>query len=221
MGPVRFLITAFALCVGLAPASLPAFMPALDVRAIQEAIAIGHSSLEGERRRFHEPYRVSSARAPVDFVDVITPFRRVVMAAESRARQGDHRFGQRDALELLSREGAHVTVRAEFTFHPLNTFVIVPDYRVVLVGKGQLPVAPSGSDRLARFGPRTTDDLPTAATPGGLAQLTPGRSQPMLGATLVATFELERIDARGSYEVVVSESGRDLARAGVDMARLR
>ncbi len=60
----------------------------------------------------------------MDFVDVVTPFRRVVMAAESRARQGDHRFGQRDALELLPRSTAGTsTIRAEFTFHPLNTFV--------------------------------------------------------------------------------------------------
>lgn len=219
---MRRLVSAFVLSLGLAStAGRPAFVAALDTQAIQDAIAIGHSSIESERRRFHQPYRVSSARAPVDFVDVITPFRRVVMAAEARARQGDHRFGQRDALELLSREGAYLTIRAEFTFHPLNTFATVPDYRLVLIKQGQLPVAPSGSERLARFGPRTNDDLPTESAPGGFAQLTPGRSQPMLGATLVATFERDRIDARGSYEVVVSEAGRELTRAGVDMARLR
>ncbi len=218
---MRRLISAFVLSAGLASTGLPAFVPVLDTRAIQDAIVIGHSSLESERRRFHQPYRVSSTSPPVDFVDVITPFRRIAMAAEARARQGDHGFGQRDALELLSREGTHVTVRAEFTFHPLNTFVRVPDYRVVLIGQGQVPVASSGSDRLARFGPRTNDDLPSAPTPGGFARLTPGRSQPMLGATLVATFERERIDPRGRYEVVVSEAGRELARAGMDMARLR
>jgi hypothetical protein len=218
---VRRILVAVALSAGLSSATLPAFSPTLDVQAIQNAIVIGHSAIESERRRFHEPYRVSPARAPVDFIDVITPFRRIVMAAESRARQGDHRFGQRDALELLATEAGRVTVRAEFTFHPLNTFVGVPDYRVVLIGQGQIPVAPSGSDRLARFGPRTNDDLPAAPTSGGLVLLTPGRSQPMLGATLVATFERDRIDPRGRYEIVVSEAGRELARAAVDMARLR
>ncbi len=217
---MRTTLVAFASILGLATATLPAFVPRLDPQSIQQAIVIGHSSLAGERQRFHQPYRVVASKPPVDFVDVVTPFRRVVMAAESRARQGDHRFGQRDALELLAADGAHVTIRAEFTFHPLNTFVIVPDYRMLLIGRAQTPVTPSGSDRIARFGPRTSDDLP-APTPGGLATLTPGRSQPMLGATLLATFDHERIDPRGTYELVVTEAGRELARAAVDFARLR
>lgn len=217
---MRTIFAAFAATLSLASATLPAFVPTLDPQSIQQAIALGHSSLEGERRQFHQPYRVVASKPPVDFVDVVTPFRRVMMAAESRARQGDHRFGQRDAFELLATDGAHVTIRAELTFHPLNTFVIVPDYRVVLIGRTQVPVTPSGSDRIARFGLRTSDDLPAPA-PGGLTTLTPGRSQPMLGATLLARFDHERMDPRGRYELVVTEAGRELARAPVDFARLR
>src|SRR5687768_1309145 len=77
----------------------------LDLRAIEEALALGRTSIPVERRRFHDPYRVYVARAPVDYLEVITPFRRIVIAAQGRAAIGDRGFGQRQALDIVATSG--------------------------------------------------------------------------------------------------------------------
>ena len=58
-----------------------------------------------ERTQFHAPYRVRVTQPPVDWIDVITPFHRVELAAETNARSGGRIFGQREAIEAL-REAA-------------------------------------------------------------------------------------------------------------------
>ena len=78
-----------------------AMQATLDPRAVSDAVALGQSRGERERARFHMPYRLVVSRAPVDFVEVVTPFRRIVLEAEARAQTGDRAFGQRQAIELL------------------------------------------------------------------------------------------------------------------------
>ena len=78
-----------AFLVALLVTSVPrAYQPTFDLQAVNDAIAIGQSRVESVRLRFHEPYRIRVAQPPVDYVDVVTPFRRVVLAAEERARVG-------------------------------------------------------------------------------------------------------------------------------------
>jgi hypothetical protein len=43
----------------------------------------------------------------------------------------------------------------------------------------------------------------------------------MLGGTVIASFDATRLDGRARYDVVVSERGKELARATVDLASLR
>jgi hypothetical protein len=75
----------------------------LDRRALEEALAIGQSRIEGVRTRFHEPYRVIVGAPPVDYLDVVTSFRAVVLAAQARARAGDRQFGLRQAQETYGQ----------------------------------------------------------------------------------------------------------------------
>ena len=191
-----------------------------------EAVALGQSAFDTDKVLFHRPYHFDAARAPLDMVDVVTPFRRVVIAAELRARAGDRRFGQREALALVDKFPGQVSVHAEFTFHPLNTFVLVPAYRVVWVTQRGVRIEPANLDAAPRyFARRGNDSLPLPpefagrGTPG-----VPGRSQPMLGATVVAFFNgasLERKDDPVRV-VVIEEAGQgELARLPVDLARLR
>src|SRR5688500_7026106 len=126
----------------------------LDARAIGEAIAIGQSRIERDRIRFHAPYRLVVNRPPIDYVDVVSPFRRIVVAAEARARIGDRTFGQRQAFEMLAAAPAEIELYVELTFHPLNTFVGVPDYTVVLAESGTAPVQPRVVERVPRHDPR-------------------------------------------------------------------
>src|SRR5688572_5242438 len=84
-----------AVCFLLCSVAAAAVETPLTPRAIDEALTIGQSTLERVRGRFHAPYRVAVNRGPVDYIEVITPFRRVALAGEERARIGDRSFGQR------------------------------------------------------------------------------------------------------------------------------
>jgi hypothetical protein len=199
----------------------------LDPRTVVEAVALGQSALDADKVRFHRPYRLDVARPPLDSVDIVTPFRRVVVAAELRARAGDRRFGQREALALVEKFPGQVSVHAEFTFHPMNTFVLVPSYRMVWVTERGARIEPAVLDAAPRyFVRRGEDSLPVPpefagrATPPRL----PGRSQPMLGATVVAFFNGASLERKDDpvRAVVIEEAGQgELARLPIDLARLR
>jgi hypothetical protein len=211
-----------ALVVVLFAAAWPRAMEVdLDTRAIQRAIDIGQSRLTGERERFHAPYRVRVAMPPVDDIVVITPFRRIVLDAQAQEEAGNHTYGQRNALEALAAAPGVLEVDVELTFHPLNTFVGVPDYRVAIVPPGASAprIDPLSTDRIPRFGPRVAGGPLPLPQPGGLTRK--GRSSPMLGGTLVARFDARMLDATGRYDVVISEGGKELARGRMDLEKLR
>src|SRR5688572_9837895 len=71
-----------------------AYERSLDAVQINQAIRIGTSSSAADRARFHRPYRLPINRAPFDWIDVITPFRRVALGAESHTRDGGRLYGQ-------------------------------------------------------------------------------------------------------------------------------
>src|SRR5690349_10346583 len=78
-----------------------AFDQALDAQSLAEAIQIGSSRIDDTRSRFHAPYRIEAMQPPVDYIDVVTPFRRVVLDAEGHARAGERLYGQREATATL------------------------------------------------------------------------------------------------------------------------
>ena len=119
----------------------------LDRRAVEEAIYIGQSRIESERTRFHTPYRVRVAQPPIDWIDVITPFHRVELAAEMNARSGRRMFSQQDASDVLKGAANQIDLLIEMSLHPLNTFVAVPPYQVQLVLSGGRRVEPQHVER--------------------------------------------------------------------------
>jgi hypothetical protein len=210
----------------VAGAGSSAFVRSLDPQSLAEAIAIGQGRIDAVRTHFHAPYHIDVGKAPVDYIEVVTPFRRVALDAEARTHSGDRLYGQRDALATLGDAPSRVDIVAELTFHPLNTFVGVPDYRVSLEAvAGALHLLPTTFSSIPRFSPRLAGmPLPypyTVGSPG------PARSQPLLGGSIIATFDGPMLDAEGSYWVVVSDSGdagkdrKELARARVDFGKLR
>src|SRR5262245_22832799 len=198
-------------------ASTGAVQTTVDFAAIDEALTLARVSTDTARARFHEAYRLIAARAPVDYLEVVSPFRRIVLAAQQRAAAGDRTFGQRQAIEILAKAGNQIDIYVEMTFNPLNTYIGVPEYEVVLGGRGNTRVAARSIDRLSRWTPRI-DGLPAAVPSGGSG---PPLGQPLLGATLIARFDLQSIDPEGSYDVVISERGDVLASVKLDLARLR
>ena len=200
-------------------AALPrAAQRTLSLSEVEEALRTGQTRIAADRTRFHTAYRVIVGQPPVDYVEVVTPFRRVVLAAEQRAQVGDRSFGQRQALQLLTEADGQFDFAVDVTFHPLNTFVGMPAYDVVLM-KGAARVAPASLDRQPRFGARVEGLPPPIPIPAG--QIPGGGSQPVTGGTVTARFKGQEIDPDRSMDLVVSEGDRELVRVPIDLGRLR
>src|SRR5687768_6809251 len=148
-----------------------AMQPTLDRRAIEEAIQIGQSRFDAERARFHAPYRIAVSRPPVDWIDVITPYHRVALAAEAQAGIGNRVFGQREAAAALSAAPNLVELLVELTFHPLNAYVGVPAYAVSLHGAQGKRIDAQFINRYPRFGPRVNTSAPALPNPNGVPVL--------------------------------------------------
>ena len=211
----------FAVVALLTGAAASAFEPTMSATLIDEAVLIGQNRIEAAHARYHQPYRLRVARAPIDFIDVVTPFRRVVLLAEERAQGGNRGFTQREAAAALGDRAGVIELRIEMTFHPLNAFVGVPAYEVELATATSptTRLAPREMARVPRFGARTeTGPLPP---PAGAPLNQPGVSQPLTGGTIVAGFPIETLNGTGVYDVVVTEKGKELARTPVSFRMLR
>ncbi|MGH9257251.1 MAG: hypothetical protein ACRD3C_22055 [Vicinamibacterales bacterium] len=196
-----------------------AYDRSLDLRAVDDAMAIGQARDDVVRLRFHQPYRIPVGRLPIDYIDVVTPFRRVELAAEERARVGDRMFRQREALTVLAEHGDTLQLFVEAAFHPQNVYVRVPAYAVTLARPDQpARIRPRDEQRLPRFGPRVDSVLPL---PYPVAPSLPAGGQPLTGGTVIATFDGQRLDPGATYEVVIEEAERELARARLDLGKLR
>jgi hypothetical protein len=206
-------------CIVCGVASTEAVQLTLDRRAIEEAIYIGQSRIESERTRFHVPYRVRVTQPPIDWIDVITPFHRVELAAETNARSGRRQFGQQEAQEILRGVSDQIDLLIEMTFHPLNTFVAVPPYQVEVILPGGRRLGPRRIDRFPRFGPRPESPGPALPTPS--ASLVFGGGQPVVGGTMLAPLDGSMLDPKQRVDVVVMDGKTELARAAVDLGQMR
>jgi len=215
---MRWVAVLFGLALSV---SMPvvAVQPTLDRRALEEAVYVGQSRIEIERTRFHGPYRISVASPPVDWIDVVTPFHRVELAAEQAARAGRRMFGQREALAVLAAAPDQLDLLVEMTFHPLNTFVGIPSYEVVIAKAGGDRLAARRIDRYPRFGPRPESTGPALPDPSVTPVL--GTGQPILGGMMVAVFDLSRLSTTERQFIIVLDGTKELARAGLDLARMR
>jgi hypothetical protein len=200
-------------------AVVSAFEPSLDPRSLADAIELGQSRIDDVRSRFHAAYHIDVMQAPVDYIEIVTPFRRVALDAEAHTRAGERLYGQREALAILGDNPSRLDVVIELTFHPQNNYVGVPAFAVTLIPPGRPPIEPRAIDRVPRFGPRLSGmPLPYPYVANSSA---PQGSQPLLGGSVIASFDGTTLDARGSYGILVRESGKDVAKATVDLARLR
>jgi len=197
-----------------------AFDRELDRRAIELAQTQARAPSTTERQRFHAAYRLSVDEPPVDYVSIITPYRRVVLDAEQVIGAG-RSTGQRDALNVLADASAQVDIVVEMTFHPLNTFVGVPAYELTLVPTEEPsddPIEPLSVARVPRHGPRLVEQ--NTPVPVAVPQV-PNSSEPMLGGTLIATFDGNVLDERGVYELLIMDGDDELARVPVDLGAFR
>lgn len=208
----------------LATGAVSGFERSLDLPLINAATAIGESRVESVRTQYHRPYHLLVARAPIDYIDVVTPFRRIVLIAEDRARIGNRPLGQRETLAAAGDRVSLVEFVIELTFHPLNAYVSVPLYEVELAATQPTTpprparILPVQVNRTPRFGARVDGTPPLAPN---IPLNVPGVSEPMLGGTVIAGFDALGLEPAGVYDVVVKDQGKELARVRVNLGSLR
>ena len=213
MGRTGALVIALLACA----TAVAAFEQALDPQSLADAIQIGSSRIDDTRSRFHAPYRVEVMQPPVDDVEVVTPFRRIVLDAEGRGRAGERLYGQREAIATLGDNPSRVDLVVDLTFHPLNNYLGVPEYTVTLLAPGGTAIQPMAISRMPRFGPRLSGTLPYPYSAGGTA----AHGEAVSGGIVVAVFDGAALDPRGTYVLSVREGGKDIAKTSVNLGRLR
>lgn len=192
-----------SLALAFALAAVPR-LGALDVTLsqgdIERALAIARSS-EAERARFHNRYLFPLKDVSVTQLEVITEFRRFVMTAEDRLRQGDWMFAQgTGAVErVLAPRRGQMTVLARIRFNPLNAYVTVPAYEI------SLSVPPLDTRTMAQH---------ASPMPGQKETTTS-----LVGALLEADFEAASI-GQMARPVAVRLNDKELVRVTVDFARI-
>jgi hypothetical protein len=173
-------------CVGTFAVTAAAVEVPVGPRSVTEAITIGQHRSDRERARFHAAYRLTVNRPPIDYLEIVTPFRRVALMAESRAEIGDRLFSQRQGLELLATTPTIIELWLEVTFHPQNTYVAVPAYEMALTdGRGRRIPAET-HERTPRYTARVAGSTRPLPTPGGAPLWT---GQALGGGTVVTRFE--------------------------------
>ena len=206
--------------VAASVATLAAFQATLDPASLSDAIVLGKSTSDSARANFNAPYHINVGAAPVDAIDVVTPFRRIVLDAESRSREGNRvSYGQRVALATLGDDPSRVDIVVDLTFSPLNSYVGVPDFAVTLVPQSGDLIQPRTIAKLSRSGPKLGASTLAYPYTTGTSQV-PGK-MPMTGGMLIATFDGKALDARGVYVVMVTGREGEPAKARVDFSKLR
>src|SRR5690606_25493720 len=110
-----------ALAVILASSTAGAIKLDVTRLDVERALAIARSS-DAERARFHAPYIVAVDTPFVDRVELISPYRRVVLLAEQHISKGDRAFAYSitRAYEASRVWSNRVAVVARVRFHPQN-----------------------------------------------------------------------------------------------------
>jgi hypothetical protein len=180
----------------------------LNERDIAQALSIANGS-DATRRLFHAPYLVDVNDPTIEHLEVITEFRRFVLAAEDELKAGNWMMGRggfdakgRTLKDLLRPLGGHVSIRAQLRFHPQNNYVTLPAFDILL---GEPTLLAINATRTPHVTPATGE---------------PGTRDVINGATIEMFYNAPTIDDRVLPVRLVSE-GRELARVSVDFSRMQ
>ena len=172
---------------------------ALDV---ERALVLARDR-EAERARFHARYTTTLTDPVVQSVEILTEFRRVVLLAEERIRQGDRGFAYsvRMAQHAIEPWSQRVSVIARLRFHPQNAYVGIPPIEIALDG-------PRGEAAL--IGVLKEPIL-------SMASGVPGEHIPILGAVAEAAFDAA-IVGQTQRTATIKLDGKEVAKVKLDFA---
>src|SRR4029453_13793342 len=140
---------------------------------ITRAFSVANGS-ESARAAFHAAYVVDVADAVIEHLEVITEFRRFVLAAEDQLKGGNWMVARggfdprgRTLNDVVRPFSGQVSIRARLRFHPQNNYVTLPAFDILLGDPTLLPINAV----------RTPDPPPATSkpgAPGGLNRATIG-----------------------------------------------
>jgi hypothetical protein len=198
------LLVASALFFAQAP--IAAVTEVMTDSDIAQALNIANGS-DATRALFHAPYHVAVDAPDIEHLEIITEFRRFVLAAEDHLKAGNWMMARggfdpngRTLRDLLRPLGGQVSIRARLRFHPQNNYVTLPAFDILL-----------GDPTLLAINALRTPHI-TSATGE------PGTRDVINGATIEVFYNAPTIDDRLLPVRLISE-GREVARISVDFSR--
>jgi hypothetical protein len=160
------------------------------------------------RTAFHKPYITELDGPIIEQVEVITEFRRFVLAAEEQLEAGNWMMGRgstdqkgRTLKDVLGKASGQLLVRARLRFHPMNSFVNLPPFDILLGEPTLLPIA---TTRVPNVTPASADR----------------RTRPIIhGATIETAFNAPSVNNR-TLPVRIISAGDEIGRVVVDFSKL-
>ena len=193
------------LCVSPRVAALADVMTERDVA---EALSIANGS-EATRAVFHAGYLVGIDDPLVERLEVITEFRRFVLAAEEQLKAGNWMMARggfdpkgRTLKDILKPFSSQVSLRAWLRFHPQNNYGALPPFDMLL---GEPTLLAIGATRE----PHVT-----------IASGEPGTRDVINGATIEVFYNAAAINNRSLPIRLVFEN-KEAGGVSVDFSRLR
>lgn len=192
----------------LAQTPLAALTEVLTERDIAYALTIANGS-EPTRALFHAPYGVAIDDPTVEHLEVITEFRRFVLAAEKELESGNWMMARggydpkgRTLKDVLRPLDGQVSIRARLRFHPHNNYVTLPAFDILL---GDPTLLAINAIRTPHITPSTGE---------------PGTRDVVYGATIEVFYNAPTIGDRVLPVRLVLE-GKEIARISVDFSRVQ
>ena len=180
---------------------------ALSESDIARALKIATES-EQVRARFHAPYFIPVNDPTIEQFEVITEFRRYVMAAEEQVKLGNWILAQggtdlsgRSIKDMVRSWKGRVSIRTRLRFHPQNTYGDIPSIENIV---GDPPIA--ALDVI-----RTPITAPASGRKRGF--------QPLMGAVIETVFDAASVGQK-SEPVRILLNGQEIKRLTVDFSRL-
>jgi hypothetical protein len=135
---VRVKVTFVLAVLLLARVPVAGVTEVMTEREVAQALNIANGS-DASRALFHAPYRVAIDDPLIEHLEVITEFRRFVLAAEEQLKSGNWMMTRggydtkgRTIKDLLRSRSGQVSIRARLRFHPLNNYVALPAFDILL-----------------------------------------------------------------------------------------
>jgi hypothetical protein len=204
--PVRRAVIAIVLALASAPVA--GVTEVMTERDIAQALNVANGS-ESSRARFHAAYRLPIDDALVEHLEVVTEFRRFVLAAEEQAKAGNWMMARggydtkgRTIKDLLRARNGQVAIRARLRLHPHNSYITLPAFDMLL-------------------GEPTLVGIDAVRTPHvTLASGQPGTRDLIYGATIDTFYDATQIADRVLPLRLVFE-GKEVARLSVDFSKIQ